>query len=149
MFWRDFSSPQCSPGWRGGKQYVLFSGRVSNNEWRAVKRLEKPESGSGGAFSCGYLAERSDGQRGYLKALDFFSRLSEKDDPARILAPLLDAFNFERDLLSTCRHHRLSRVVTALDDGSVTVPNVPAPSTVQYIIFELAEGDIRKQMVAS
>lgn len=126
--------------------HELLEGIPLKNEWRAVKKLEKPESGSGGAFSCGYLAERSDGQRGYLKALDFFSRLPEKEDPARILAPLLDAYNFERDLLSKCNRHRLSKVVTALDDGSITVPNVPPPSTVQYIIFELAEGDIRKQM---
>lgn len=130
------------------KQYPheLLVGLPLKNEWQAVEKLGKPESGSGGAFSCGYLAERSDGQRGYLKALDFFSRLSENDDPARVLAPLLDAYNFERDLLSKCKHHHLSRVVTALDDGSITVPNMPAPSTVQYIIFELAEGDIRKQM---
>ena len=126
--------------------HELLEGIALKNEWKAVKRLERSESSSGGAFSCGYLAERSNGEHGYLKALDFFSRLSEKEDPARILAPLLDAFNFERDLLNKCRNSRLSRVVTALDDGSVTVPNLPPPATVQYIIFELAEGDIRKQM---
>jgi serine/threonine protein kinase len=126
--------------------HELLEGMLLKNGWRVLNRLEKPESGSGGTFSCGYLAERSDGQRGYLKALDFFSRLPENEDPARALAPLLDAFNFERDLLSTCRNYRLSRIVTALDDGAITVPNVPPPATVQYIIFELAEGDVRKQM---
>lgn len=126
--------------------HELLEGITLKNQWKVVKKLEKPESGSGGVFSCGYLVARSDGQQGYLKALDFFSRLPEKEDPARILAPLLDAFNFERDLLSRCKQRRLSRIVTALDDGSITVPNVPPPSTVQYIIFELAEGDIRKQM---
>ena len=126
--------------------HELLEGIALNNGWKAVKRLEKSESGSGGTFSCGYLAERSNGERGYLKALDFFSRLSEKEDWPRVLAPLLDAFNFERDLLNRCRDSRLSRVVMALDDGSVTVPNLPPPATVQYIIFELAEGDIRKQM---
>ena len=37
-------------------------------------------------------------------------------------------------------------MITALDDGAITVQNVSSPSTVQYIIFELAEGDIRTQM---
>lgn len=126
--------------------HELLQGLPLNNGWKAVTRIERSESGSGGAFSCGYLAEKSNGERGYLKALDFFSRLSENDDPARALAPLLDAYNFERDLLNKCRDSRFSRVVTAIEDGSITVPNLPPPSTVQYIIFELAEGDIRNQM---
>lgn len=126
--------------------HELLEGLSLNNGWKAVKKLRKSEGGSGGTFSCGYLAENSNGQRGYLKALDFFSRLPDDRDPARALAPLLDAFNFERDLLHKCRNSRFSRVVVALEDGAVTVPNLPPPSTVQYIIFELAEGDIRNQM---
>lgn len=126
--------------------HELLEGMSLKNGWRVVQRLAKPEAGTGGTFSFGYIAERSDGQRGYLKALDFFSRLPEADDPARALEPLLKAFNFERDLLARCRANRLSRVVTPLDDGAVTIPNVPGPSTVQYIIFELAEGDVRTQM---
>lgn len=116
------------------------------NGWRVVTKLDRPEAATGGNFSCGYIVERSDGQRGYLKALDFFSGLPESDDPARSLEPLLKAFNFERALLSRCKEKRLSRVVTALDDGAITVPRVPPPATVQYIIFELADGDVRTQM---
>lgn len=126
--------------------HELLEGMSLQNGWRVVEKLAKPDAGSGGAFSCGYIAEHSDGQRGYLKALDFFSGLPESDDPARALEPLLKAFNFERDLLDRCRAKGLSRVVIALDDGAVTVPDVPGPSTVQYIIFELAEGDVRTQM---
>lgn len=126
--------------------HELLEGIALKNGWRATRKFDKPESGSGGTFSCGYLAENLSGQRGYLKALDFFSSLPEKEDPARILAPLLDAYNFERDLLGKCNDRRLSQIVIALEDGAVTVPNVPPPATVQYIIFELAEGDIRRQM---
>src|SRR3989442_7348914 len=109
--------------------HELLEGMTLKNGWRVLKRLDRPESGTGGCFSCGYIVERSDGQRGYLKALDFFSRLPVSDDPARALEPLLKAFNFERDLLNRCNAHRLSHVVMALDDGAVTVPGVPPPST--------------------
>lgn len=126
--------------------HELLEGIPLKNGWKAIKRLAKSDSGSGGTFSCGYIVERSNGERGYLKALDFFSRLPENEDPARALAPLLEAFNFERDLLDLCRDSNFSRVVTAIDDGSITVPNLPPPSKVQYIIFELAEGDIRNHM---
>jgi eukaryotic-like serine/threonine-protein kinase len=126
--------------------HKLLSGMSLQNGWRVLEKTARPDEGTGGFFSCGYLVERVDGQRGYLKALDFFSRLPVSDDPARALEPLLKAFNFERDLLKKCHDRRLSRVITALDDGAVTVPGVPPPSTVQYIIFELAEGDVRSQM---
>jgi serine/threonine protein kinase len=126
--------------------HELLDGLELKNGWRVFKKIERSDDSSGGTFSCGYIVEGADGRRGYLKALDFFSRLSESDDPARDLQPLILAFNFERDLLKRCKDRHLSRVITALDDGAITVPNVPSPSTVQYIIFELAEGDIRSQM---
>lgn len=126
--------------------HELLSGLSLKNGWRVIQKLERSVESSGGTFSCGYIVERSDGQRGYLKALDFFSRLPESDDPARDLEPLILAFNFERDLLDRCKAKHLSRVITAFDDGAVTVQGMPPPSTVQYIIFELAEGDIRTQM---
>jgi len=72
--------------------------------------------------------------------------LPESADPARDLEPLIKAFNFERDLLELCRKGRLSRIVSALDNGAITVPGFPPPATVQYIIFELADGDVRKLM---
>jgi serine/threonine protein kinase len=52
-------------------------------------------------------------------------------------------FNFERDLLDTCRSHKMSRVVQLLTSG--TVETVPGDShgVVQYIMFELADGDVR------
>lgn len=126
--------------------HELLNGLSLKNGWGIIQKLERSNDNTGGNFSCGYIAERSDGQRGYLKALDFFSRLPESYDPARDLEPLISAFNFERDLLYRCQAKHLSHVIIALDDGAVTVPNVPPPSTVLYIIFELAEGDVRTQI---
>ena len=50
-------------------------------------------------------------------------------------------YRFERDLARRCVG--LSRVVTALDDGSLTLPGY-AQGVVSFIVFERAEGDIRR-----
>lgn len=115
-------------------------------DWKVIENVGKGEGDSGGHFSCGYVVEKSDGTKGYLKALDFFSRLSEVEDPSRALEPLFRAFNFERDLLNRCKAKNLSRVVKAFATGSVTPAGFSGPSTVQYIIFELAGSDIRRVM---
>ena len=117
--------------------------------WTVGQRIRKSKCSTGGHFSCGYLVEHADGRKGYLKALDFFSMLPQSADPARALEPLIKAFNFERDILETCRERRLSRIVSALDNGAVTPPGFPPPATVQYIIFELASGDARKLIAAA
>ncbi|MEC4890779.1 MAG: protein kinase [Nitrospira sp.] len=126
--------------------HELLEGLTLANDWHVLKRVEKHGTSTGGFFSCGYIAQHKDGKQGYVKALDFFSRLSDHTNPAVALKPYIDAFVFECDLLHRCRDRKLSRVVTALDDGAVTVPGIPPPSTVQYIIFELADGDIRSQL---
>lgn len=107
--------------------------------WKVVSPLTKHKGGTGGNFSVGYIVENGDGKKAFLKALDY-SKALRAPDPARALEALTKAFNFERDVLNKCRG--LDRVVTALADGSVHV-NGAADGVVQYLIFELAEGDIR------
>ena len=101
------------------KPHEALEGLILGEGWRVERRITPDDQHTGGYFSCGYIVKKPDGSTGYLKALDFFSRLPESDDPARDLEPLIAAFNFERDLLEKCRQRRLSRVVTALDTGSV------------------------------
>jgi eukaryotic-like serine/threonine-protein kinase len=126
-----------------------LTGMELQGGWKVVRRTTKAAGATGGYFSCGYIVEHVDGRFGYLKALDFFSMLPDSPDPARDLEPLIRAFNFERDVLETCRQGKLSRIVTALGSGSVTVPGFPPPATVQYIIFELADGDVRSLMATA
>ena len=77
----------------------------------------------------------------YRKAL-------EADDPARALQAMTAAFNFERDILEKCRDRRLSRVVTVLDSGQVRPANGQPSDLVEYLIFELAAGDLRTFVAA-
>jgi eukaryotic-like serine/threonine-protein kinase len=114
--------------------------------WKVAEQLPRRAAGAtGGTFSVGYIVENANGQRAYLKALDlslaFFS-----SDPTRELQAMTAAFNFERDLLVQCRDRRLDRVVIAIDHGQHAVDPMLFASVVPFIIFELADGDVRKVM---
>lgn len=121
-------------------------GQVVNDDWKVIEKLVRPEGATGMVFSVGYIIENSTGQKAFLKALDF-SHAFDSPDPARILQALTESFNFERDVLARCREKRMSRVVTALEDGKIELLGGAHP--VQFLIFDLAEGDIRSHPKAA
>ena len=115
-------------------------------EWYVDSILYRPPTSTGGKFSVGYLVVNEDGRKGYLKALDFSSAF-QQPDPPRALQDMTAAYNFERDLLAKCKERRFGRVVTPLADGSVSAPGNFGPlGKVSYLIFELATGDVRKEV---
>jgi serine/threonine protein kinase len=114
-----------------------------NDDWKVVEKISKHITSTGGSFSCGYKVECGK-KIAYLKALDFSAAFSHPD-PARILQDLTESYNFERDLLKKCKDNKLSKIVTPISDGSVDVPGYSKGiSKVYYIIFNLANGDIRR-----
>lgn len=119
-----------------------LDGKCLANGWIVVEKLTRAPFSTGGRFSVGYKVEK-EGVQAYLKALDF-SAASQAPDPARALQAMTEAYNFERDLLDKCKTKRLDRVITPLLDGSLIVPGFGDFSLVQYLIFEMASGDIRK-----
>jgi eukaryotic-like serine/threonine-protein kinase len=114
------------------------------NDWTVVERICKRPGATGGHFSVGYKVRRKDGLEAFLKALDL-SNAFAADDPLRELQELTETFNFERDLLERCRAKKLSNVVAAFEEGTITIDGLP----VHYLIFELADCDIRVYMDVS
>jgi eukaryotic-like serine/threonine-protein kinase len=115
--------------------------------WKVVSAVYRPATSTGGHFSMGYLARNKDGREGYLKALDF-SAAFQSPDPSLALEALTKAYNFERKLLNKCKEKTLDRVALPIDSGKVKVPgDFQLLGTVMYIIFELAEGDIRNEVI--
>lgn len=124
----------------------LLEGEVLDGGWEVVEELEPPPQATGGRFSVGYLVESEDGRNGYLKALDF-SEAFQAADPARQIELVTERFNFERDVLEKCRARGMTRVVLALAEGKTEIPNATkGPKIVQYLIFELADGDVRTNL---
>src|SRR5436309_2984767 len=98
-------------------------GRVLDNGWRVVEEVPKLDSATGGLHSRGYIAEGPDGQRAYLKALDYSTAL-DSADVAGELAKATSAYVFERDLLGQCERRRLNRIIKALDHGQIRIDDV-------------------------
>ena len=109
--------------------------------WSVTGALVKSKDATGGCFSESYTVQNTDGKKGFMKVLDL-SRVKHAKDIARELQKVTEVFNYERDILGKCR--RNNRVVTAISDGTVMLNGVPF-GQVQYLIFELADGDVRTQ----
>lgn len=122
-----------------------LGGELLDGEWRVLNRASKHPTATGGHFSVGYLVKNEDtNQTAFLKAFDF-SGAFQAPDFARELQSLTGAFNFERDLLARCSSSNMRRVLTPVADGVHRVASCPGPlQQVHYLIFDLAEGDIRK-----
>jgi eukaryotic-like serine/threonine-protein kinase len=118
-----------------------LDGQKLSNGWTVKTQVNKKPGATGGFFSIGYTVVHENGNEAFLKAIDF-SDAFRSADPARELQPLVETFNFERDLLEKCKSKNLDRVVRALESGTTTIDGIPVP----YLIFELADGDIRTHM---
>lgn len=119
-----------------------LKGQQLDNGWDIYEKLDH-STGTGGNFSAGYLVRSPEGTRYFMKAIDFDRALREAD-PARALGELVEAFNFERDLVAVCK--RYSCIVTTVQDGKITSPRTG--QIVQYLLFELADTDVRKMVSA-
>lgn len=119
-----------------------LNGLVLEGGWKVVSKVERPPTATGAHFSCGYIVESDKGVRGYLKALDY-SRALVSPDPAEVLRVMTEAFTYERALCQKCVDKRMRRVVAAIGDGTVYVHADDPGSVVQYLIFELADRDVR------
>lgn len=128
----------------------LLLGRTLEDGWKVIERIETPPVATGGCFSVCYLVESARGNRAFLKALDYSRAFGEENpDPARALQAMTEAYNFERDLLKKCSERKMDHVVRALGDGSLRVSEAQGVNVVQYLLFELADHDVRLHLALS
>ena len=117
-------------------------GKELPNGWKVIESVNRSEHATGGRFSISYIVQSVDGDKAFLKAMDYRKAL-ESPDPARALQHMTAAYNFERDILEKCKSYRLSRIVRVLDSGKLPPQDGDLSSVVEYLIFECARGDIR------
>lgn len=121
-----------------------LTGLLLDGGWKVMAPAPKDANSTGGFFSKCYFVENDDGRKAFLKALDI-SHALRADDPALALQTLTEAFNFEREVLVKCKNEKLDHIVIAIDDGKVRFEDAVDGGVVQYLIFELADGDVRRQ----
>lgn len=115
-------------------------------DWEVVSKIAPSDGGSGGNFSHHYIAKK-DGKSAFVKAMDLSSALSPDEDTVALIRMLTAAYEHEREILLHCRDRRLSKVVLAITHGEIQVPNFERiAGRVFYLIFDLADGDIRRQV---
>lgn len=131
----------------------LLEGLTLEGGWVVTRRLTRDPGATGSSFSSPYFVERHlDGmapEAAFLKALDLSSAFSMPMGVVDALQYLLNAYVHERDLVLRCAAARLGSVVVGIEAGEVIVsdPSVnPLLKSVPYLIFERADGDVRKIM---
>jgi serine/threonine protein kinase len=117
--------------------------------WSVVAKMGRNPNGTGGTFSQSYKVEK-EGRKGFLKAFDFSEAFEPGANTTELIQILTSAYNFEKTILEHCQQRKLSKVVMAVDSGQVQVPGYGvADGRVFYLIFEMAESDIRCQINAT
>lgn len=115
--------------------------------WKVEERTKSYPGATGGHFSNSYIVSK-DGMSAFLKAMDLHAAIN------RGLAEVqrvTTQYNFEKQLLTLCRDKKLTKIIRLLADGEYIVQNIPNGfsndlNRVYYLIFELADGDIRKEL---
>lgn len=113
--------------------------------WTVVRKIPRLPGSTGGNFSVGYVVENKRGRRAFLKALDF-SDAFKQPNSTELINSLTSSYVYEKSLLNQCRSGKLSRVNVSIDDGEVPTGDLHETLPVPYIIFELADGDVRRRL---
>lgn len=114
------------------------------DEWLVAEKIDKKPGQTGGHFSTSYTIKQIKSEKiAFLKAIDYSPFLSSPNTLSA-MKQAIDAYDFERKVLEKCKNKKLSRVVTPLFFGEVKVPKVIGSwDTVAYIVFDMADGNIR------
>jgi len=106
--------------------------------WTVGKQI-----GSSHSRSARYHVTGPKGERAFLKALDFF-RAYEAKDTLAAMDDIISSIRHERDLIEMCGESKMSRIVRGLAYGDIRLEE--NEHAVWYLIFELAEGDVRHEL---
>lgn len=124
---------------------AAITGQTLPSGWKLVQQLSKSPGGSGSNFCVGYVAER-DGQKAFVKAIDFVKALNAAD-PIAELAQLTSLATFEREAMELCEAQNLSRLIRLLSFEYVNFDPTKNPlSQVYCLVMEIGVGDLRKQL---
>lgn len=123
----------------------LYNRKLSTG-WFVKEKIEKKDNQTGSFFSVCYLVEK-DGETCFLKAFDImkFNSIMPGRSMMDVMNEMSTAYKYERDLSEYCKRKHVTKVSFVREAGEEFVPGFSF-SIVPYLIFELAEGDVRTQL---
>jgi serine/threonine protein kinase len=125
-------------------------GRKLESGWEVIEIIDKPDYATGSFFSVCYKVRKSK-EICFLKAFDFakFFQISEPNKKSvDVMTDMLNAYRYEKQLSDFCRGHHVTKVVFVKDAGEENIEGFTYP-IVPYLIFDLADGDVRKNLLFS
>jgi serine/threonine protein kinase len=130
---------------------VSLVGTPIDGGWTIIEEMPRPgasgaEDLTGGCFSVGCIVERTRGkktERAFLKVIDVnLAAATFPGDIMRGLKIATDSYTIEHTILDICKSARLDRIIRVLAIGQL--PAVAGALPAPYILFEKADGDLRK-----
>lgn len=127
-----------------------LKGRTLSSGWKVIEKITKADNATGSFFSICYKVER-DNRICFLKAFNFtpFFQVSTQNGENRsvtdVMGDMIDAYKYERDLSEHCKTGHVTKVAFVIDSGEEMVPGFTI-NLVPYLIFELADGDVRQNL---
>lgn len=115
--------------------------------WIVAKKIEKTDNQTGSFFSVCYFVEK-EGEICFMKAFDImkFNSISLPGSSMMdVMNDMSTAYKYERDLSQYCKDKHVTKVSFVKEAGEISVPGYTF-SIVPYLIFDLAEGDIRRKL---
>lgn len=115
--------------------------------WKVLCKIPKTGSSTGAFFSVCYKVERS-GEIAFMKAFDFakfFSIADGSRSVVDVMGEMIAAFRYERDLSNHCKTKHVTKVSFVRDSGEEIVMG-HAVTVVPYLVFEMADGDVRSKL---
>ena len=124
-------------------------GLTLDDQWVIKKKLERGDNDTGSFFSVGYIAEKN-GKEYFLKAFNlgrFFS-MSASSSVMDAIHEMTEAYRYERDLSEHCKNKHVTKVAFVQGYGEAQISGF-IYGTVPYLIFQLANGDVRNALESS
>lgn len=126
-----------------------LQGLVLDSGWLVTERVTKPQGATGGFFSVCYKVTK-EGEECFLKAFNFASFMNLSRQPGKqivdVMAEMIDAYRYERDLSALCKNKHVTKVAFVKDAGEQIVPGYSI-TVVPYLIFDVANGgDLRSHL---
>lgn len=126
-----------------GPAYQL-TGKVLDDGWVIRARLEYDGTHTGGSYSVCYNVEK-DGCQYFLKAFNLEAYVKGSGEPNERFAEMtrmVRQYEYEKSLSEFCKENGVSKVECIIANGVTTIDG--DQTVIPYLIFERADGDVRK-----
>jgi len=123
-----------------------LKGLTLGTGWFVKEKIEKKDNQTGSFFSVCYFVEKN-GEISFLKAFDImkFNSIMPGKSMIDVMNEMTTVFKYERDLSSYCKNKNVDKVSFVKEAGEEIVEGYSF-AFVPYLIFDLAEGDVRKTL---